>query len=108
MGRLTHTCTVPLREERAPAARHRLVRPSFVERIQSQIFTQDFVLRGIEPTPPWQELSDAALDRFVKAPEGIYKELRSDSTINEAQLGQVVIERVLNALRRVSAGQLSV
>ena len=63
--------------------------------MQGQLFTQDFLLRGIRDTPPYQAIDDAALGRFRGALEAIYQPLRADSALNEAQTEQLVIERVL-------------
>ena len=63
--------------------------------MQGQLFTQDFLLRGIRETPPYQAIDDAAASRFQTALEAIYQPLRADSALNEAQTEQLVIERVL-------------
>ncbi len=63
--------------------------------MQGQLFTQDFLLRGIRETPPYQAIDDAAAGRFQTALEAIYQPLRADSALNEAQTEQLVIERVL-------------
>ena len=59
--------------------------------MQGQLFTQDFLLRGIRATPPYQALDVAALTRFRQALGAICNRLRADSTLNEAQTEQVVI-----------------
>ena len=53
------------------------------------------MLRGIRETPPFQALDQAALTRFRQALGAIYDRLRADSTLNEAQTEQLVIEPVL-------------
>ncbi|HEY8706410.1 MAG TPA: hypothetical protein VIM34_00260, partial [Burkholderiaceae bacterium] len=63
--------------------------------MQGQLFTQDFLQRGIRDTPPWQALDEAALARFRDALNAVYAPLRADSALNEAQTEQLVIERVL-------------
>ena len=63
--------------------------------MQGQLFTQDFLLRGIRDTPPFQALDSATLKQFEAALRGVFAPLRADSTLNEAQTEQVVIERVL-------------
>ena len=63
--------------------------------MQGQLFTQDFLLRGICETPPFQALDVAALTLFRSALGAIYGQLRADSTLNEAQTEQLVIEPVL-------------
>ncbi len=63
--------------------------------MQGQLFTQDFLLRGIRETPPFQALDEQTLARFRAALSEIYAPLRVDSSLNEAQTEQLVIERVL-------------
>jgi hypothetical protein len=63
--------------------------------MQGQLFTQDFLRRGICETPPYQALDADALIRFRDALGAIYAPLRSDSNLNEANTEQLVIERVL-------------
>ncbi|MDP1646964.1 MAG: Eco57I restriction-modification methylase domain-containing protein [Rubrivivax sp.] len=72
----------------------RLLPPS----MQGQLFSQDFLLRGIQETPPWQNLADAEFDAFEAALRGIFVGLDGHSTINEAQTEQLVIERVLREI----------
>ncbi|MCW5639081.1 MAG: Eco57I restriction-modification methylase domain-containing protein [Rubrivivax sp.] len=66
--------------------------------MQGQLFTQDFLLRGIDTTPPWQALDEAALDRFAAALQALFAGLHAGSAINEAQTEQLVIEPVLAQL----------
>ncbi len=66
--------------------------------MQGQLFTQDFLTRGVLDTPAYQEFSDTALATFRAALQGIFKGLDGASTINEAQTEQVVINKVLAAL----------
>jgi hypothetical protein len=63
--------------------------------MQGQLFTQDFLLRGVRETPPFQALDEPTLARFRAALSEIYAPLRADSSLNEAQTEQLVIERVL-------------
>ena len=63
--------------------------------MQGQLFTQDFLQRGICDTPPFQALDESALARFRDALNAIYAPLRADSNLNEANTEQLVIERVL-------------
>ena len=53
--------------------------------MQGQLFSQDFLHRGIRDTPPWQELGDAALQAFSAALHGIFAPLAAHSALNEAQ-----------------------
>ena len=66
--------------------------------MQGQLFTQDFLLRGIQETPPWQALANTEFDAFEAALRGIFGGLDTNSTLNEAQTEQLVIERVLREL----------
>lgn len=63
--------------------------------MQGQLFSQDFLLRGIRETAPYEGLTADGLTAFRAALERIYAELSADSTINEAQTEQLVIEKVL-------------
>jgi hypothetical protein len=66
--------------------------------MQGQLFTQDFLTRGITETPPHQSLTDAAFAGFSNSLKSIFKGLDGNSTINEAQTEQVVINKVLTEL----------
>ena len=63
--------------------------------MQGQLFTQDFLRFGIRETPPYQALGDEAFKAFRSSLQGIYAGLSADTTLNEAQTEQLVIERVL-------------
>jgi Eco57I restriction-modification methylase len=66
--------------------------------MQGQLFTQDFLTRGITETPPWQELTDAAFGVFQDNLKSIFAGFTSESTNNEAQTEALVINKVLVAL----------
>jgi hypothetical protein len=66
--------------------------------MQGQLFTQDFLNRGVTETPPYQALNEAAFAAFKTALGGIFSGLDSASTINEAQTEALVIHKVLAAL----------
>ncbi|MGB4118473.1 MAG: hypothetical protein WBK51_18175 [Polaromonas sp.] len=66
--------------------------------MQGQLFTQDFLLRGVKDTPPYQDLHDTAFAAFQSALQGIFTGLDAASTINEPQTEQQVICKVLAAL----------
>lgn len=66
--------------------------------MQGQLFTQDFLNRGVLDTPAHQALTDSALAAFVGALHNIFSGLDSASTINEAQTEQLVINKVLAEL----------
>jgi hypothetical protein len=66
--------------------------------MQGQLFTQDFLTRGIDATPPWQETSADAMTRFEQALQAIFAQLPPDSAINEAQTEALIILPVLAEL----------
>ena len=66
--------------------------------MQGQLFTQDFLIRGVLDTPAHQALTDSALTALADALQRIFKGLDSASTINEAQTEQLVINKVLAEL----------
>ncbi|MDP2007257.1 MAG: hypothetical protein Q8K45_16395, partial [Rubrivivax sp.] len=66
--------------------------------MQGQLFTQDFLLHGIRETPPYLALGEGAFAAFEASLRGIFQGLNADSTLNEAQTEQLVIERVLREL----------
>lgn len=63
--------------------------------MQGQLFSQDFLTRGVLETPPSQELDASAFTAFEHALRSIYSELDAGSTINEAQTESLVIHKVL-------------
>ena len=63
--------------------------------MQGQLFTQDFLNRGIRETPPYESLTDETLAAFRAALVKIHEGLNAESTINEAQTEQLVIDKVL-------------
>jgi hypothetical protein len=66
--------------------------------MQGQLFTQDFLTRGVRETAPHQELGDAALAGFKAALQTIFTGMDAASTLNEAQTEALVINKVLAAL----------
>ena len=60
--------------------------------MQGQLFTQDFLQRGIVETPPWEAFSNEDLSRFANGLRAIYQGLTAASSINEAQTEKVIIE----------------
>ena len=66
--------------------------------MQGQLFTQDFLTRGIAETPPHQELTQASWVAFRQALQSIFGALDSASAINEAQTEALVIYKVLALL----------
>ena len=63
--------------------------------MQGQLFTQDFLRRGICETSPYQALDNSTFDRFRAALRLIFQSLHAGSNRNEAQTEQAVIEPVL-------------
>ncbi len=63
--------------------------------MQGQLFTQDFLTRGVTETPPHQALTVAAFAAFRNSLQSIFNGLDSASTINEAQTEALVINKVL-------------
>ena len=66
--------------------------------MQGQLFSQDFLLRGILETAPCRAFDNAALAAFTARLQGIYSGLDANSRINEAQTEALVITKVLAAL----------
>ncbi|MBK9136129.1 MAG: Eco57I restriction-modification methylase domain-containing protein [Betaproteobacteria bacterium] len=63
--------------------------------MQGQLFTQDFLRHGIRETPPYQALDEEAFTAFQSRLHALFAPLSADSTLNEAQTEQLIIERVL-------------
>jgi hypothetical protein len=63
--------------------------------MQGQLFSQDFLTRGVLDTPPHQALDERAFAAFEAALHRIYTGLDAASTINEAQTESLVINKVL-------------
>jgi hypothetical protein len=67
--------------------------------MQGQLFTQDFLTRGVRDAPIFQDaLAGAQFAAFETSLRAIYSGLDAHSTINEAQTESVVINQVLHAL----------
>ena len=66
--------------------------------MQGQLFTQDFLTRGVTETPTWQEATDDAFDGFVAALHGIFAGKDDAATLNEAQTESELIVKVLSLL----------
>lgn len=61
------------------------------------LFSSDFLAEGIRLTPGWMQ-TEPAFVRFREAIAGIYRDLRTDTTLNEAQTEDEVILKVMAAL----------
>ncbi|MCL2831452.1 MAG: Eco57I restriction-modification methylase domain-containing protein [Betaproteobacteria bacterium] len=66
--------------------------------MQGQLFSQDFLTRGVLETQPWQELDAAAFSVFKTALQGIFQGFDSSPAINEAQTETLIIDKTLKAL----------
>ncbi len=68
--------------------------------MQGQLFSQDFLLRGISETPPWQALHDAPgrYADFCSVLQAVFKNCEAQTTLNEAQTEQEIIARALRLL----------
>jgi len=63
--------------------------------MQGQLFSQDFLLRGVVETPPFEALTHAAVQEFRRALLEILNAIGEHATINEAQTESLVINKVL-------------
>ena len=66
--------------------------------MQGQLFSHDFLTRGVLETPPHQALDDTTLAAFKGTLQAIFSGLDAHATLNEAQTEAVVIQKVLLAL----------
>lgn len=66
--------------------------------MQGQLFTQDFLTRGILETPPYLATQEAEFAAFEATLRGIYDGLSASTVINEPQTESEVILKVLLAL----------
>jgi hypothetical protein len=63
--------------------------------MQGQLFTQDFLTRGVLDTPPYQSLGDSDFSAFKAALQGIFAGFSGASKPNEAQTENDIINKVL-------------
>ena len=63
--------------------------------MQGQLFSQDFLTRGVLETPPHQALDASAFAAFDSALRRVYAGLDASSTLNEAQTESEIINKVL-------------
>ncbi len=66
--------------------------------MQGQLFTQDFLTRGVLETPPFEALDDAAFAAFNAGLQSIYSGFSAQSTNNEAQTESEIIHKVVALL----------
>src|SRR3990172_8131788 len=69
------------------------------------LFTQDFLLKGIQTTPVWVALSEAAVDEFTAGLRRVYAPYKGDSVLNEATTESEIILKVLSLLDWSDLGQ---
>ncbi|WP_059758235.1 Eco57I restriction-modification methylase domain-containing protein [Thiobacillus denitrificans] len=66
--------------------------------MQGQLFSHDFLTRGILETAPWQAFDRNQLDAFTTELRRAYGIVAADSALNEAQTESELIEPVLGLL----------
>ena len=66
--------------------------------MQGQLFTQDFLTRGVQDTPPFEALNDTAFAAFSSGLQSIYSGFSAQSTNNEAQTESEIIHKVVALL----------
>ena len=66
--------------------------------MQGQLFSHDFLTRGILETAPWHTFDTTQLNSWVSALRHIYAAVAADSALNEAQTESELIEPVLALL----------
>ncbi len=66
--------------------------------MQGQLFTQDFLTRGVLETPPWEALQGARLASMVQSLQQLFASYSTSSTLNEAQTESEIIVHVLGVL----------
>jgi hypothetical protein len=66
--------------------------------MQGQLFSTDFLLRGIQETETWKGVPDAELDAFIRQLKAHYAPFTADSALNESQTEDELIEPVIDLL----------
>jgi hypothetical protein len=66
--------------------------------MQGQLFSTDFLLRGIQETEMWKGVPDAELDAFIGQLRAHYAPFTADSALNESQTEDELIEPVIDLL----------
>ena len=66
--------------------------------MHGQLFSTDFLLRGIRETPAWERLTEAELDAFIDRLTQLYSAFSGGSALNEAQTEDHLIEPALDLL----------
>lgn len=66
--------------------------------MNGQLFTQDFLARGIASSRVWMALPEAQLDAFIEALRAVYRPYSASSELNEAITESEIIVKVLAQL----------
>ncbi|MGH8487646.1 MAG: hypothetical protein ACREXS_01900 [Gammaproteobacteria bacterium] len=66
--------------------------------MQGQLFTQEFLLNGIQTTPVWDPLPGDTLEDLSKSLREIFSPYHSGSDLNEATTEQEITLKVLALL----------
>lgn len=66
--------------------------------MHGQLFSTDFLLRGVQETEAWKSISNAALDIFITQIKAHYAPYSADSSLNEGQTEDELIEPVIDLL----------
>jgi hypothetical protein len=70
----------------------------------AKLFSQDFLFDGIRSTPVWEALTDATLGAFHADLKKIYAPLVADSSLNEANTDNCLLNAGANASVQNSTG----
>lgn len=62
--------------------------------MNGQLFTQDFLARGIASSPVWTAVPEAQLDAFIEALRSLYVPYSASSELNEAIAESEIIGRL--------------
>lgn len=66
--------------------------------MQGQLFSSDFLLRGIRETETWKSIPDQGLDAFIGQLKTHYAPYSAESSLNEGQTEDEQIEPVIDLL----------
>ena len=66
--------------------------------MEGQLFSSDFLLRGITETEAWRDLPEAELDAFIAALQARFAPFSAASTLNESQTENELVEPILDLL----------
>jgi hypothetical protein len=66
--------------------------------MEGQLFSSDFLLRGITETEAWRDLPEAELEAFIAALQARFAPFSAASTLNESQTENELVEPLLDLL----------